>query len=312
MRTVRTAAIWRRTTNLMGQGCAAREAPYPPDPLSKGLPLNFADSPVAPSAPDSVSAGYLTEQPPKGPTPDELLFQQLSGLSKSAATATPPVDNRTPPGGQGGGHIGQTSGTGQPAADGNFSPDATYGQAGTRGQTPPASAPPASGSTPAGPGVGGPASPDSVALLARLAPYGITSLDQLKGKSDAELHKIASDVVSHENRDQQLAKYFFKNPDGSYDLSRGPDGQPNGLDAQGRPIPPAGTGATGTTTPPAVPPAGSGSAPKPSSAGKRPPLANPGKTRPSPGVIPLRKAPPIVKPKPTQAPYAGGASHQGG
>lgn len=80
----------------------------------------------------------------------------------------------------------------------------------------------------------------SAGLVARLKPLGITSVGALKGKTDAELHKLSGDVVTYELRQQSLAKYFAKNPDGSWNFMLGPDGNPTGLDATGKTLPPGG------------------------------------------------------------------------
>jgi len=92
-------------------------------------------------------------------------------------------------------------------------------------------------------------------MLARLAPQGITSLDQLKGKSDAELHKLSQDVVQYEMRQKSLEQFFKKNPDGTYDLTQGPDGNPTGLDAAGKVVPAAGAAPAAPVAAPAIAPA---------------------------------------------------------
>jgi len=99
-------------------------------------------------------------------------------------------------------------------------------------------------------------------MLARLAPQGITSLDQLKGKSDAELHKLSQDVVQYEMRQKSLEQFFKKNPDGTYDLTQGPDGTPTGLDPAGRVVPAAGATPAPVAAPVAAAPV-TKSAPKP-------------------------------------------------
>lgn len=79
---------------------------------------------------------------------------------------------------------------------------------------------------------------DSAATLARVKPLGITSVEQLRGKSDAELRTLSQSAITYELRQASLARFFGKNPDGSWNYMVGPDGQPTGLDAAGRVIPP--------------------------------------------------------------------------
>jgi hypothetical protein len=76
----------------------------------------------------------------------------------------------------------------------------------------------------------------SASVLARFAPLGIASLAQLRAKSDVELRQLSTDVVQYELRQQSLARFFYKNPDGSWDFTKGPDGKPTGLDASGNVI----------------------------------------------------------------------------
>ena len=96
-------------------------------------------------------------------------------------------------------------------------------------------------------------------MLARLQPLGIHSLDQLKHKTDVELRKLTGEVVAYEGRQSSLGKNFFKNPDGSWDFSKGPDGLPTGLDMTGKVLPPAGAAAPAK-------PAATPAAPKPAAA----------------------------------------------
>lgn len=146
-------------------------------------------------------------------------------------------------------------------------------------------------------------------LLSRLAPFGITDLAQLKTKTDVELRGLAQDVVMREERDRTLGRSFFRNPDGSWDFTRGPDGRPTGLDATGRPIgtspaapaDPPGAASTGAQTivPQGTPASALNRTGSPSPApGSRP--TSPIKT----GAAPVTKATPpkITVPNPTPAP----------
>lgn len=77
---------------------------------------------------------------------------------------------------------------------------------------------------------------EAEALLKRLAPVGITSLAELRGKSDIELRKLAGKVMHYEIRQQTLAKYFAKKPDGTWDFTLQADGiTPTGLGPDGKP-----------------------------------------------------------------------------
>lgn len=73
-------------------------------------------------------------------------------------------------------------------------------------------------------------------LADRLSAIGI-DITSLAGKSDQELHQLASRLMSHELRVKTLSKFFAQNGDGSFDLTTDPDGNPTGLDASGKPAP---------------------------------------------------------------------------
>jgi len=173
-----------------------------------------------------LSALYRDSAAPKDPDPSEVLFGQLGQALKGNPTLSSgaTVPERKPSG-------GEFSRGGLQVVPGKPAP-----QTGTAG---------------AGP------SADSNALLARLKPLGITNLGQLRSKSDSELRKLSTDVVTYELRQQSLAKYFKQKPDGTWDFTIGPDGQPTGLDATGKVVPPGGATKPGTTQPPvaAKPPA---------------------------------------------------------
>lgn len=172
---------------------------------------------------------YTDDNAPKAQDPSQQLFSSLADAAKAAssAQATPTAAAQAP----------QSSGSASGAAPAAPAPAS------------PGSAAPAA---PVSAGLPTAADPQVTALLARLAPKGITSLDQLKGKTDLELRQLSNDVVAYESRQKSLNQYFYKNPDGTFDLTKGPDGTPTGLDAQGR-VPPPATAAA--PAPKAAPPA---------------------------------------------------------
>lgn len=122
-------------------------------------------------------------------------------------------------------------------------------------------------------------SQQAIDVLGRLKPFGITSLDQLRSKSDVELRKLSSDVVQYELRMQALDRFFFRNPDGTYDFTKGPDGNPTGLDATGKVLPP------GTPAPAPAPAAGGTPAPAPA------PQPAPAPTAPPTGSVTATRKP---------------------
>lgn len=155
---------------------------------------------------------YRDEAAPKDTVPSEELFKQLTAAAAPAPAPTPAAPAAPAP---------------APAAPAPAAPAAPA---------------PAAGASPA-PNPNSTLNPaaDTAALLARLAPLGIKSMAQLKGKSDVELRKLSTDAVGYEQRQRDLQKHFFRNPDGSWDFSKGPSGQPTGLDPTGKVLPPAGT-----------------------------------------------------------------------
>lgn len=181
-----------------------------------------------------LSTIYRDEAAPKDQDPADALYQTLNTAQYTGQNSTSRPRNPNP-------IYGRSQTTPTPS--------------GTTRPTPVTGTPPAGGQ----PGVG--PAPSSQAVLARLKPFGITSLTQLRSKSDVELRKLSQDVVQYEVRLQTLDKYFFRNADGTYDFTKGPDGQPTGLDATGKVIPPGGA-APGTTPTPAPAP-GTAPAPKP-------------------------------------------------
>ena len=159
--------------------------------------------------------------------PTDQLFQQLTNAAKPQAS-TPPAGSAP---------SAQAPATGTPPT----------------GSTPPSTAPKTGSTPPATPSTQT-QSPETAGILERLKPLGITNLNQLSTKTPDQLRTLSQDVVNYENRQSQLNRFFFKNGDGSYDFSRGPDGTATGLDASGKPIPPAGTAAP-AKKPPATAPA---------------------------------------------------------
>lgn len=211
------------------------------------------------------SSLYTDDSAPKAPDPSQQLFDSLSSAAKAASAAVP-------------------------AASGAASTPAP-GMGAAR----------ASGSTAAAPVAAAPAapqqSPDQVAMLARLAPKGITSLDQLKGKTDVELRKLSTDVVAYEMRQKSLDQFFKKNPDGTYDLTMGPDGSLTGLDATGKVSPAAGT----TPATPAAPSQPAPVAPKASvkrPAAKKPAPKKPAARKPAPRKVTQARKPAPKRPAP--------------
>lgn len=226
-----------------------------------------------------LSQLYRDSAAPKDPDPSEALFAQLTGAIKPttpsvSTTVRPPTPNAAVASRTGGAPAGGTAPA--PAASGGAGPSA-----------------------------------DSTALLARLKPLGITDLTSLRSKSDVELRKLSQDTVTYELRQQSLSKYFRQNPDGSWDFTTGPDGQPTGLDASGKKMA-AGTKPAGTTPAKATAPA-----PKPTPAKatvpakkkavakkkpvvkkttvKRPPAKKKTTTKPAPRKAPAVKRPPARK-----------------
>jgi hypothetical protein len=183
-----------------------------------------------PETPD-FSGMYRSEDAPKDLDPGEQLFQAISQANKAQAAPLPakPASPTKPQSGH-----PTTGGTALPSKPSTPKP------------------------SPAGPSsVNSGTSETAQALLARLQPLGITSLDQLKSKSDIELRKLSSDVLAYENRQSALNQYFYKNPDGSFDMTKGPDGTPTGLDATGKVVstsqkPATGGGTTGQKPKPVV------------------------------------------------------------
>jgi hypothetical protein len=141
------------------------------------------------------------------------------------------------------------------------------------------------GSTAQAPGTQSTTQPaaEEVALLERLKPHGITALSQLKSKTDVELRQIASDVMGRETRERALARFFFKNADGTFNYSMTPEGKPTGLTPEGERLPPP--------APPAPP-----AAPAPPPA-KKPPAKKPVATKPAPV---KRRRKPIIKAAPAR------------
>lgn len=149
-------------------------------------------------------------------------------------------------------------------------------QAAKGGEVPQAPAP--QGQTPSSGGGNAPQTPSTqvpgaqeAEILARLAPLGIKSVSEIRGKSDLELQKLSMDVVRHEQRQRDLSRYFARNADGSWDFTRGPDGRPTGLDAAGNVLPP---GQPATPTAP-TPPGQAPKAAKPAAKAVTPPKAKP-------------------------------------
>lgn len=137
---------------------------------------------------------------------------------------------------------------------------------------------------------------DTTNILARLAPMGIKSIDELRTMDEAKLKKLSTDVVAFEQRQASMDRFFYRNPDGSYDFTKGPDGNPTGLDASGKFIPP------GQAQQPTPAP----TAPKPT-APKKPDMSGRAKGK----IVAPKKAPakkkgsaPKVTPKPKPKPKA--------
>lgn len=243
------------------------------------------------SEPTDFAGLYTDPSAPKDQSPAELLYQQLAGSGQQTAT-TAPATKQAPSVAPSGGPapVDATKHAPSVAPSGTGTPDATKQapSAGVQGATPAAAAAPQPQQQAGNPSsVLNPAN-DSVALLARLTPLGIKSLSELKGKSEAELRKLSVDAVSYESRQSDLAKHFFKNPDGSWDFSKGPDGRPTGLDGSGHVIQP------GATPTPAAKPAQKAPAKKP--AAKKPAP----KKRPAPKRAPARHN--VVRHKPRRKP----------
>lgn len=177
----------------------------------------FTDDQVAPD----FGALYRDESAPKDVDPVESLYNQLTA-GRTPITATTPTAPAPAP-------------TTNAAAGPSGAPTAPRTGPATGPAAAPRPASPASPSPAASP-MAGQVSPEAVNLLERLKPLGITSLDQLKSKTDVQLRKLSTDVLSYENRQKALNQYFKKNPDGSFDFSIGPDGLPTGLDAHGKVI----------------------------------------------------------------------------
>jgi hypothetical protein len=200
---------------------------------------------------------YTDPSAPKDADPADQLFRQLSTANQPAPSSPTPAQTAQ-----------QTTSTEgiRPPTGGNYpqapDPNATATPA-TPSPTPQPSTNPNSTQNPAA---------DQAALLARLAPLGIKSISELKSKSDVELRKLSTDAVQYEQRQRDLAKHFWKNPDGSWDFSKGPDGRPTGLDATGKVLPPPGTTPAPTPTNPNTPVA-KPNRPKPGGSGddKKPP-----------------------------------------
>lgn len=264
------------------------------------------------SQPSDFSGLYTDPSAPKDADPSQQLYQQLATAAGSGqATTTSPTQAAQ-----------QTRAT-QPytglAADPNArnTPPAdvqaagprtsryatgaapTAASAGAEAPAPAATQPAANPSSTLNP------SADEAALLTRLAPLGIKSLKELKGKSESELRRISTDAVSYEQRQTDLAKHFFKNPDGSWDFTKGPDGRPTGLDASGHVVP------IGATTAPGAP--APAPAPAPASKPARTPATKPAAPRAKPRatsrtaphrprVTTRPKARPKAAPKPKAAP----------
>jgi hypothetical protein len=217
-----------------------------------------------------LSSIYRDSAAPKDPDPSELLFGQIGEALKGAPSPVRP--------GGGAGTTGVVGGTTRPpnpspGAAGRVVNPPTRTGAGTSGSPP--------NNTPGGP------SQDTMDVLGRLKPMGITNINSLRGKSDIELRKLSGDVVQYELRQQSLSRFFKQNPDGSWDFTTGPDGQPTGLDANGKVLPPG-----GATKPPA-----SGGAPAP-------------KPKPRPAPAPTGTVRP--RPRPTPRPSGGSGTSGGG
>lgn len=212
-------------------------------------------------------SGLYTDPSAPKPNPSDDLYRQLSTASKSLSLS---VDQQS-------GHLG----------DGQAGQGAVQRASPKPASTAPGA--PAPASTPAAGSSLQASSGDEAALLARLAPLGITSVSQLKGKNDTELRKISSDAVEYENRQADLAKHFSRNADGSWDFTKGPDGAPTGLDATGKALPPLGS----------EPPAQQGQpqgqpAPKPAPKPAPQPAAKP-KPKPKPAPKRVVRAKPAAK-----------------
>ena len=222
------------------------------------MPTDFSDQGT------DFAALYRDTSAPTDTSPQDDLFKQLSSAVQPAPAAAPAG--------------------GAPAAP----------------AAPPVAAPAAAAApaaTPTGASTGN-ASAEAQGMLARLAPLGITSLDQLKGKTDVDLRKLTGDVLAYEQRQSSLNKNFYKNPDGSYDFSKGPDGLPTGLDATGKVVPPAGTAPPAAApAPPTKPAAKPAAKPAPAAAPKAKPA--PKKKPSAPTVKPKPKARPAPKKRPS-------------
>lgn len=218
------------------------------------------------------SSLYTDEAAPKAADPADQLFSSLSAAAKAAVSGVPATIGTVGAGDrvqQGTQATGSGSVTSAPAST-------PVGTVPLRTAGTPAAAPAGAGS----PGM----SPEATALLARLAPKGITSLDQLKNKTDVELRALSGEVVNFEMRQKSLNQYFKKNPDGTFDLTMGPDGVPTGLDATGKVIPPAGA-AQPAPAKPAEP------AKKPAAPAKKPAAKAPAKKKSSAKKAPAKKRP---------------------
>lgn len=186
---------------------------------------------IDPTQVEDFSSLYTSDEALGASDPTQDLFKSMTEAAKAAAEGT------------------ATAGASTSAAPSSVS--------GGTATTPAPATPGASPSTGGKPQ----ASRADESLLTRLTLAkvpGINTLADLHGKTDVELHKIASDVVTYEQRATTLGKYFFKDPSGAWDFTKDPSGNPTGLDIAGKPVaPPA------PPPPPPPPPAAKPTAAKP-------------------------------------------------